>query len=544
MSRRIEFESALEMPLTAISLGEMSFNKTGSWRYLRPLYGERLAPCREACPAGTDLPRVLSLISDGKFIEAYSLIKQENPLPGVCGRVCYHPCETACNRGKFDEAVSIQALERFVSDCFFEERPKLRLNDGAKSPKTGKVAIVGSGPAGLACAYFLAREGIQATIYEAESEPGGMLRVGIPKYRLPRDVLDREIEEITRLGVEFKTGVRVGRDLELEELKREYDAVFIATGAHRSRPLKIPGEDEPGVRAGLEFLKAVNAGQPPEIGKRVLVIGGGNTAIDAVRTALRLGASPTIVYRRTRAEMPAVPDEIEEAEHEGIELVFLAAPRSIRRAGEKLEVEFIRMELGEPDESGRRRPVPIPGSEFTLEADALLKAIGEEPELPSLPKGREGLFIGGDAKTGPSTVVEAIASGKRAAYEIARRLLQGKLEAPKPPTEKIAFEALNLDYFAPLARTDPPRLAVDQRIRSFSEVVGPLPLEGAVKEAGRCFSCGVCNCCDNCLVFCPDVAITRMNGAYKVNLDFCKGCGICAQECPRGAISLVEEEAA
>lgn len=555
MSKQIAFKSAEEMPPIAVSLADMGFNKTGSWRYLRPIYQEKLAPCRTACPAGTDWPRVLALISEEKFVEAWQLIRKENPLPGVCGRVCYHPCEEACNRKDFDEAVSIQALERFIADACFELKPKIpRIERRAE-----RVAIIGSGPAGLACAYFLAGEGFQITVYEAESEPGGMLRVGIPKYRLPREVLDKEIEDIRALGVEFKLGTRIDSYQDLEKLWQRYEAVFIATGAHRSRLLEIPGEDEEEVRAGLEFLKAVNAGRHGRIGQRVLVIGGGNTAIDAARTALRLGARPVIVYRRTRQEMPAIADEIEEAEHEGIEFIYLAAPQKIQRVDGKLKVEFIRMELGEPDASGRRRPIPIAGSEFVLEADSLLKAVGEEPELSFLsersetsagivmnnPRSllhREGIFIGGDAQTGPSTVIEAIASGKRAARDIMQYLKADRAQTEAKLLEEVPFERINLDYFFSQPRSEVPYLPVAKRVTNFSEVKGPLSLELALKEAKRCFSCGVCNLCDNCRIFCPDVAVSIKNGAYEVNLEFCKGCGICAQECPRGVISLIEEE--
>jgi NADPH-dependent glutamate synthase beta subunit-like oxidoreductase len=563
MSRRITFKSAAEMPPIAVSLEDMGFNRTGGWRYLRPIYEEKLAPCRGACPAGTDLPRVLTLISDGKFIEAYHLIREENPLPGICGRVCYHPCEAACNRGEFDEAVSIRALERFVADVAFDEggeKPKGKLKADRRKPaaQAAKIAIVGSGPAGLACAYFLAREGFSATIYEAEPEPGGMLRVGIPPYRLPREVLDREIEAIARLGVEFELKCRVGQDMGLEELWERYNAVFVATGAHLSRPLRVEGEDEPGVMAGLEFLKLVNAGHSVELGEQVLVIGGGNTAIDAARTALRLGAKVKIVYRRTKAEMPAHPEEIEEAEGEGIEFLFLAAPTKISPADGVLEVEFIRMELGEADESGRRRPIPIPGSEFSLKATTLLKAIGEEPSLPPVEDESEvvvgnpypdvllkraGVFLGGDAKSGPSTVVEAIASGKENAWEIIRYLHQAQALGGERrlPEEKLAFECINLDYFSPLPRAESPRLPARERVAGFPEVIRTITPEQAISESRRCFSCGVCNACDNCWAFCPDVAISRTDGIYEVNLDYCKGCGICAQECPRGVISLVEE---
>jgi 2-oxoacid:acceptor oxidoreductase delta subunit (pyruvate/2-ketoisovalerate family) len=548
MKHPIVFTSEQEMPPMAVSLADMGHNRTGSWRYLRPIYSEKLAPCKGACPAGNDIPRIMSLVAEGRYRDAWRLFRQTSPLPGVCGRVCYHPCESACNRKDFDEALSVAAIERFVADECFDLEDEIP----SRARRTERVAVVGSGPAGLTCAYFLAKDGYSVTVFEAESEPGGMLRVGIPPYRLPREILDREIELIARWGVEFTVNTRIGRDMDLEKLWEQHDAVFIATGAHRSRPLGIPGEEL--ALTGLEFLKTINVGRSVQIGTKVLVIGGGNTAMDAARTALRLGARPVVVYRRTREEMPAIPEEIEEAEHEGIQFEFLAAPKAIRRLNGQLEIQFIRMQLGEPDKSGRRRPVPIPGSEFALRADAVLKAVGEEPELPFLSQSletsagiiidrsqelRTGIFIGGDAQTGPSTVVQAIGAGKEAA-----RAIHGFLRGERKPKAVKLEEALrvNLSYFAHLPRVPTEHLPASERIANFSESKQPISAELARAEAGRCFSCGVCNYCDNCWLFCPDAAIARVNGGYEIDFDFCKGCGICAEECPRSVISLVEEE--
>ena len=548
----IVFKSAKEMPPMAISLADMSYNKTGSWRYLRPVYQEKLSPCKAACPAGNDIPRIMALVGEGRFVEAWKLFRETNPFPGVCGRVCYHPCETACNRKNFDETVSVAALERLVADECFDLDDEILISE--RRPE--RVAIVGSGPAGLACSYFLARAGYSVTVFEAESELGGMLRVGIPAYRLPRAVLDNEIERILSLGVEFKSRTRIGTDIDLEKLWQRYDALFVATGAHRSKSLDIPGENEPGVLSGLEFLKSVNAGNSVQLGQRVLVIGGGNTAIDAVRTARRLGTHPALVYRRTRAEMPAIPEEIEEAEHEGIAFIFLAAPESIKRIDHQLEVTFIRMKLGEPDVKGRRRPVPIPHSEFVLQADSVIKAVGEDPDLSFVEESLEtsagivmsypqsllrcaGVFLGGDARTGPSTVVQAIASGKEVAHAIQRYLRNDRSTRASQKREEA--KQLNLDYFTHESRALTTHLSAEKRVASFDEVKARLSPVMAIAEAKRCFSCGVCNYCENCRIFCPDVAIERTNNSYEVNLDFCKGCGICAQECPRGVISLAEE---
>lgn len=556
MSKVITFNNAREMPPMAVSLGDISYNKTGSWRYLRPEHRDRVAPCRAGCPAGNEIPRWLALVAEGRFAEAWKLIREHNPFPGVTGRVCYHPCEAHCNRKDFDEPIAIAALERQVADESFALHDKLLIVER----QSKKIAIVGSGPAGLACAYFLAKTGYPVTVFEAESRLGGMLRLGIPPYRLPRDVLDKEIDDIARLGVEFRANTRIGEDVDLEKLWMSYDALFIATGAYRSKPLGIAGEDERGVLAGLDFLKTVHSGGRVAIGKRVLVIGGGNTAMDAARTALRLGAHVTIVYRRTRAEMPAIPDEINEAAAEGIALLFLAAPLRIERAHGHLRAHFIKMQLGEPDASGRRRPVPIPNSEFSLEADTVLKAIGEAPDLTFLAEqietsegiiisdgqgllSRAGLFLGGDARTGPSTVVQAIAEGKAAARAIQRHLKSTNSLPTPTRREQLIAEALdlNLSYFTQRARVETLELDVEERAAGFAEVKTPLWPEDAVAEAQRCFSCGICNFCDNCRTFCPDVAITRRDGSYLVNWDYCKGCGICAEECPRGVISLTEE---
>ena len=550
MRKPIVFTSEREMPPMAVSLADMSHNRTGSWRYMRPIYSEKIAPCKNACPLGNDIPRILSFVSEGRYEEAWRLFRQTSPLPGVCGRVCYHPCETRCNRKDFDEALSIASIERFVADACFDledeipERPR----------RSEKIAIVGSGPAGLTCAYFLAKDGYAVTVFEAASQPGGMLRLGIPAYRLPREVLDREIELIARWGVEFRTNTKIGQDIDIEKLWEQYDALFVATGAHHSRALSIPGEEL--ALTGLEFLKAVNAGQTVNIGKRTLIIGGGNTAMDCARTALRLGAQPIVVYRRTREEMPAIAEEIEEAEHEGTRFEFLAAPTAIYQRDGRLEVHCIRMQLGEPDKSGRRRPVPIPGSDFVMRADSVLKAVGEEPDLSFLSERletsegivmeraqglleRAGIFVGGDAQTGPSTVAQAMRSGREAAFAI-MRFLRGERK-PKAPQLDEALR-VNFSYFAHKPRVKTPQLPVSERILGFAETKRALSADQARLEAQRCFSCGVCNNCDNCWVFCPDAAITRIDGTYKVNYDFCKGCGVCAEECPRSVISLVEEE--
>jgi len=538
MNQKIIYRGASEMPPAPISQGGMAFNKTGSWRYLRPIYVEKLAPCRQTCPAGTDLPRVFRLITEERFVEAYHLIRKNNPFPAVTGRVCYHPCETHCSRAPLDGCIPVQALERFVAEKGLEQATTSPISE----TQSGKIAVIGSGPAGLSCAYFLVREGFQVTVIEAEAELGGMLRVGIPAYRLPRRILDQEIETIVGLGLQTETGCRVGEDIAFESLRRDYDAVFVATGAHRSRSIHLEG-----AISGLSFLRQVNLGNTPEVGEKVIVIGGGNTAIDAARVTLRLGAEPVIVYRRSREEMPATDEEIEAAEEEGVDFRYLAAPESIEKQNGRLQVRFQGMRLGEPDTSGRRRPIPLPGSGFSLEADTLIEAIGEQPDLSFLStSGREAsLIIGGDARTGPSTVVNAIASGRQAASFI-MQYLQASGEAvtvsPLELPDLITPAQIKLDYFTSTERAVIPKKSAPARINNFSEIIGTFSDRQAVQEAGRCISCGVCNNCDSCWLYCPESAISRVDGNYEIDLDFCKGCGICAQECPRGVISLIEEE--
>jgi NADPH-dependent glutamate synthase beta subunit-like oxidoreductase len=344
-------------PLVAASRTSTTQNRTGSWKYIRPQYRDAVAPCNHACPAGVDVEGYMNLLREGQIDEALQLLLRENPMPAITGRVCHHPCEAGCNRRGFDEAVAVHSVERALGD------EALRRPHPAPPPRlhVERVAVAGAGPAGLSCAYHLTRLGYGVTVYDEAAEAGGLLRQGIPAYRLPRPVLDRQIERYASMGIEFRTGIRLEGDDAQAELEG-YDAIFYATGAHRGKPMQVDGEDGPGIVAGLEFLKVVNRGGRPDIGRRVAIIGGGNTAMDCARTALRLGAEPVVVYRRTRAEMPAIPQEVDEAIREGVEFVFLAAPSGFRwEDGRLVEMHVTRMELGEPDESGRRRPGPRGG---------------------------------------------------------------------------------------------------------------------------------------------------------------------------------------
>jgi 2-oxoacid:acceptor oxidoreductase delta subunit (pyruvate/2-ketoisovalerate family) len=565
------------MPMISVSFGHMDWNKTGAWRAQRPFYEDKTPPCNAACPVGNDIVGFIQKTTQGDFEGAWNLIKEENPFPGICGRVCFHPCESKCNRGAYDEPIAIHALERFVSDFVSSLNRKIQKTPGVRK---GKIAVIGSGPAGMSCAYHLTRLHYDVTVFESSSLPGGMLRTGIPSYRLPKDVLDREISNIAELGVEIRTGIPFGEDL---EGLRDYQAVFIATGAHQSRGLRIPGEKGKKVFSGLDLLKKINLSKKVKLGDKVAVIGGGNTAIDVARSVVRLGKRATILYRRSKEEMPAFEDEIVDAIEEGVKIRYLVNPIHIQQKDGMKRLECLRMELGEKDESGRRRPLAVSNSNFFIEAENVIIAAGEEIEISFLPKGMEkregivltqrdgstgikGIFAGGDLTSNQRTVAHAVGSGKKAALaidcylkgkdseEALRQILIG--EGPSisifrhlHPEERrvnphvVAFEELNTDYFEPLERRRESKGVVKKRIKGFAEVTCGFTDGSALEEAERCFSCGTCNGCENCYVFCPDASIMKTEEVFsrQVDYDFCKGCGICFSECPRGAISLREE---
>ena len=474
------------------------------------------SPCQHTCPIEQDVPCYIGLIAQGKFDEAVEIVRKENPLPSICGRVCSAPCETKCRSGEGDgDPIAIRSLKRFLAD--YERTNGLELIPEPKPGRPEPVAIVGAGPGGLTCAYYLALEGYPVTIFESLPVAGGMLATGIPDYRLPGDVLDYDIEMIKKLGVEIRTNTRIGTDIQLSDLQQNYRAVFIATGAHRGLKLGIEGEESPQVIDAVDFLNAVNLGREVEIGDRVAVIGGGDAAVDAARVARRLGREVKVLYRRTRGEMPAAREEIEELDTEGIELQLLAAPvRVLSENGGLTGIQCVRMKLGDIDQSGRRRPVPIEGSEYTVEIDTLIPAIGQEPDVETLGAangdggltlsrwntitvdretlytGIEGVFAGGDVVTGPSTVVQAMAHGKTAA-RMMHLYIQGQPVRREyrvtRPAMDVAVAELTEEEVERLQRPAMPELEVEARLQDFREVQLGFTDEMAVAEAKRCVRC-------------------------------------------------------
>lgn len=473
-------------------------------------------PCRFACPAGVNVEGYLALIRAGKYKEALELERESNPFANVCGRVCNHPCESECVRSEVDQPIAIASLKRFIAD----------LNTNSVEPKkpTGeRIAVVGSGPGGLSCAYFLARRNYQVTVYEAEHVIGGMLVLGIPEFRLPRKAIMRDVDYIRSFGVEIKTGVRIGVTMSIGELMKNYRAVFLATGAYEEIKLNIEGENLAGALHCIEFLKGLNLGGKISLGQNVVVIGGGNAAIDAARVAKRLGSNVTILYRRSRKEMPANAWEVDEAENEGIQIEFLVAPSKIFGISKVQEIECIRMALGEADASGRRRPIPVPGSEFRIPVDNVIVAISQKPQIDwlgeefkrtkdgtlvvdqeTLETTVKGVYGGGDLVTGPQTVIKAVAAGKHAA-EIIDAHIRGVQIVPRE-WKKARPETGELKDKPKIPRSPMPKLVVDKR-KGFDEVELGYSEETAKKEAERCLSCTICSECQECMKVCVPKAI-------------------------------------
>lgn len=529
-----------------LNVGSSLKNETGSWRTERPIYVDLLPPCNKACPAGENIQQWLYLAEDGNYEAAWRQIMVDNPMPATMGRVCYHPCQVACNRGQVDEAVGINAIERFLGDKAIEAGWKVTVN----APPTGKkVLVVGAGPSGLSAAYHLRLAGHEVHVRDAGPMAGGMMRFGIPAYRLPRGILDAEIRRIEEMGVTFEFNAKVDN---VEDVVGDWDAVFLAVGAHIGRRAYIPAGESARIMDAVSVLQDVETGGKPLLGRRVVVYGGGNTAVDMARTAKRLGAEEAvIVYRRTRDRMPAHDSEVQEAEEEGIMMRWLS---TVKHAdGGTLTIE--KMEL---DDNG----FPQPTGEFEeLGADSLIMALGQEADLGLIEKakdieitdgvvqvnrqmmtGLEGVFAGGDMVPSERTVTVAIGHGKKASRYI-DAYLRGTTYDPAPKHDDAAFSRMTTWYYADAPHKVRDKIEGPRRASTFDEVVQGLDEESALFEARRCMSCGNCFGCDNCFGVCPDNAITKIKpGEYLFKYDYCKGCGVCAEECPCGAISMVPEE--
>ena len=528
--------------------GSSLANHTGNWRTMRPVYADHLPPCNQACPAGENIQAWLYHAEEGAYEQAWQQLMQDNPMPAIHGRVCYHPCESACNRGHLDEAVSIHAVERFLGDQAIAQGWRV-----ACAPRTGKhVLVIGAGPGGLSTAYHLARMGHQVTIHEAGAQAGGMMRYGIPKYRLPREIVDAEVARIQSMGVTIKVNSRVD-DLEATMAEGRFDGAFLALGAHLARRIEIPGFDAKRVLDAVTFLRDIEGAARPKLGRRVAIYGGGNTAIDVARSVERLGMEPVIIiYRRDVGHAPAFASEITEAEEEGVRFQWLR--RIAQGDASTLTVEEMALdEQGKPQATGRFE---------TIEADSVILALGQRADTGFLRRvsglrvredgtievdetmmtGRPGIFAGGDMVPGEQSVTVATGQGKKAARHIdayLRGTTYSKPEGHGPAT----FDHLNTWYYSDADASKQPLLNLVRRRSSFDEIVGGLDADNALLEARRCLSCGNCFNCDNCYAVCPDNAVIKLGSGkrYKFNYDYCKGCGLCAEECPCGAIDMVRE---
>jgi len=531
--------------------GSSLANKTGSWRTERPVYVSRMPPCNAQCPAGEDIQGWLFHAESGNYEAAWRHLTRDNPFPAIMGRVCYHSCEGVCNRGKIDTAVGINSVERFLGDEALKNGWRLT----PPKEETGKhVLVVGAGPSGMSAAYQLRRSGHAVTVIDAGPRLGGMMRFGIPKYRLPRDVLDAEMQRIVEMGVTVKLDTKV-TDVARTMKEGGYDAAFLAVGAHIAKRAFIPAKDSARILDAVAVLRSMEGEETPLLGRRVVVYGGGNTAIDVARTAKRLGATEAvIVYRRTRERMPALDFEVEEALEEGVLVKWLS---TIKQAGDG-ELTIEKMVL---DEKGNPQPT---GELETLKADSLVLALGQDVDLALLDgvpglvvrdgvvqvdpetmmTGHAGLFAGGDMVPADRNVTVAIGHGKKAALHI-DAWLRGTRIKPMPKHAPATFERLDTWYYSDAPQTVRPQLDIARRTSSFDEVQGGLTEDNALFEARRCLSCGTCFECDNCYGVCPDNAVIKLGSGkgFEFNYDYCKGCGVCVAECPSGAIEMVPEAA-
>ncbi len=500
----------------------ISINKTGEWRFLTPVRVTRLSPCRQGCLLEGQIPEWMEAVKREKWSEAWSIMEKFNPFPALTGYTCFHPCTVNCNRGQLDQTLDIREVEKSIGHWRIEN---FKLTGGNnQTGSRGRIAVVGSGPAGLSCAYYLNQAGYRVKVFEKNSLFGGMAALGIPEYRLPRRILSAELNILTDLGIQFQNKAALGRDFTMDELYEKYDAVFLAIGAWKPHHAGIPGEDHQAVWDALDFLTDYNTGGLPEVNGPVLIIGGGNAAIDSARSALRLPGvhQVSLVYRRSRIEMPAAQEEVEAAEGEGVELIFNAAPRRIEFSGNRLkEVVFDR------SRTGLSSLVIEEGKSIRKSCATVILALGQNPDLNGLGllNKERPIFAGGDMVSGPATVPEAIRAGRIAAASIIDSLkpqgigqVKGQTITSDLTEQPVSFEELNL--------------AASMNLMLLERQADP------VAEAERCLGCGTCNSCGICYLFCPDLAVDQAGGRFEFNLDYCKGCGICVRECPARALSM------
>ncbi|MBW2605946.1 MAG: FAD-dependent oxidoreductase [Deltaproteobacteria bacterium] len=547
-----------DRPPLSISTRGTQDNHTGRWGEITPFFEEKTAPCRQKCPGNIHIPKFLKLVQEQNLVDAWRIICEENPIPRITGRVCFHPCEEDCHRSHFDQGVGIHQVERFIGDWAFKEG--LDHYEQRPAVKEVKVAVIGSGPAGIGCCYHLLKRGYRVSLFEAKPALGGLLRYGIPEYRLPKGVLDDELDMIFTSDMDVHLGLTVGKDVSWQEIRSDFQGIFLGTGAQKPVGPDLEGETSDDVMDGFAFLKTDDKTSFVRPDQKVLILGGGNTAIDVARTVLRLGGLPTILYRRSRAEMPAFEDEIAAAVAEGIPILFCLSPKAILRDSEGVKgLTCVQNRISEAGIDGRPRFVPIERSDRLIEGDRIISAFGRLADIRAIPSGikgekegvvvtehgscsTKGFFAGGDLTPSPRSVIHALASGKRAASGLDAYFShqEGGGNDGDRPRPLVDLEDINRHYFQKASRKIPFIRPPGERASDFDEIESSFLPEAAFQEALRCFGCGTCNTCGNCEFFCPDMAVCLDSDRLSIRIDetYCKGCCICVEECPRGVLSI------